>query len=188
MELDKFLKRFRPVRCNKAEKSLIDEYISLAPDCLQNLWSNYGFGKYGDALIEIINPNEYNDILWKWLGKKKNNYIPIAMSAFGDLFYYRKLSEAEEDVCMLSPHYRKIKTCVWNLCDFFNEYLTDREIIYEILRYQLFQQAERKLDELIAGEIYYFVPAIIIGGSEEITHLDIGKAKEHFDILFNMGN
>jgi len=187
MILENFLGKFKPTATVKATDATVDKYKDIVPEGLMELWTIHGFGKYNNGYLEIINPDDYSDTLGNWLGKRVDTYVPIALTAFGDLYYYRKLTDTDEDVCILEPHYRKIDVCVWSHDEFFNEYLCDERIHDGELRGELFKQAVEKLGELKNGEIYYFVPALILGGGEEIEHVDKGNAAVHLDMLFQMG-
>jgi len=68
-----------------------------------------------------------------------------------------------------------------------NEYLTDNEIIKSKLREDLFIKSVSKLGALDVGEIFYFEPAIILGGAEEVQFVSKGKAIVHLDLLFQIG-
>ncbi|WP_286674652.1 GAD-like domain-containing protein, partial [Clostridium sp. ZBS3] len=63
------------------------------PTELLNFWKEYGFGNYGDGIIKVINPLEYMENFYEWLGKEDFSKIPIILTAFGDAFYYRKLQD-----------------------------------------------------------------------------------------------
>ena len=48
----------------------------------------------------------YQDVLWSWLMKDQPDMtrLPIAISAFGLVFYYRLLSEdGDEDISFIDP-------------------------------------------------------------------------------------
>jgi hypothetical protein len=188
MEFTKFIKTFAPdEKCISLDKKIIKKFKKVAPETLVNLWSNNGIGKYGNGILEIINPEVYRPTLELWLGKKVPNYVPIAISSFGNLYYYRKLTEEDEDVCVIDPNYRSINTCVWSLESFFNEYLINNKTILNGLRNKLFKNAIKKLGKLEIDEIFYFEPALCIGGSENIENINKGNAIIHLDILFQMG-
>lgn len=91
-------------------RNILEEYREKVPHLLINLWKSDGFGKYNNGLIEIVNPNDFESILWTYLGKKVENYVPFAISGFGELFYYRRLTETDEDVCIIDIQYRRIQT------------------------------------------------------------------------------
>ena len=61
----------------------------MLPKEIIELWEEYGFGEYGDGLLKVVDPREYMNSLYTWLGQKDFNKIPIIVTAFGDIFYYR---------------------------------------------------------------------------------------------------
>ncbi len=187
--LNEFLNKFPPSQdLIKPDENIINKYKDKLPQEIIDLWKNYGFGNYGDGLIKVINPDDYLDNLFTWLGKEYDNYVPIMITAFGDIFYYRKLTDTENDICMLSIHYRDIITCTYSYQEFFETYIVKDEIIKELLKKELFNEAINKLGKLTSEEIYYFVPALCLGGGENIKYIDKGKATVHQNILFQLGN
>lgn len=186
MQLDNFLEKYKPAGTVPAGANVIAKYKDLVPASLLALWEKHGFGKYNDGLIEVINPDEYQDTLETWLGRKVDNYVPVALGSFGDLFYYRKLTDTDEDVCVLDPHYRKIHNVVWSLDSFFNDFLTDDEIMSQNLMGDMFGKALKKLGKLERNEIYIFSPALAMGGSGKIDSVDKGNAQVHLSILFQL--
>ena len=72
----------------KANPEIIQAFTNKLPKPIIDLWTNYGFGSYGDGIIKVINPLEYMNTLFTWLGKRDFSKIPIFINAFGDIFYY----------------------------------------------------------------------------------------------------
>ncbi|MCI5054654.1 MAG: DUF1851 domain-containing protein [Flavobacteriales bacterium] len=150
------------------------------------LWKNHGLASLDQGLVRLIDPEEYEDTLATWLGKRIETYIPIAISAFGELFYYRKLTDEDDDICMIDPHYKRIDNCGWSLDSFLNDFLCDPQIKTEVLRENTFKASVKKNGALKVGEIYMFTPALALGGSEEADYTEVGSAKVHLDLLFQM--
>lgn len=183
----KFLKSYKPSRnCIKITPELLEEYKNKVPKSLLNLWKNQGLGKYNKGLIEIVNPKDFEDTLWTFLGKKVENYVPIAITAFGELFYYRKLTETEEDVCLVDIQYRNIETVAWSLDLFFEDFLLDDEMKEEWLREKLFKKAMLQEKPLIKNEIFTFAPALALGGSAELKYIKRGNAQVYQDLVFQI--
>lgn len=166
--------------------NIIDEYKEKVPNLLIDLWKSDGFGKYNNGLIEMVNPKDFEPVLWTWLGREVENYVPFAISGFGELFYYRKLTETDEDVCMIDIQYRKIETIVWSLESFFENFLTEEEDRKDWLREDLFNEAISKQGNLSINEVFTFTPALAIGGAEELQYLKKGNAQVYQDIVFQM--
>lgn len=186
MQLDEFTAKYKPTDAKVASEALIKSYSQKLPSALIELWKTKGLGKYNDGLIEIINPEDFEGDLERTLGKKVPNYVPIAMGAFGDLFYYRKLTDTDEDVCVFDPHSKRIHVCCWSLVDFFNAFLCDDEIINKNLTNDLFQAATKKLGKLKKDEIFLFAPALALGGDGSLESVDKGNCHVQLDILFQL--
>lgn len=187
-ELAPFLQEYTATHTQKAGPEILKKYGQKVPAALLALWEHYGFGKYNHGILEIVNPDDFNDTLWTWLGKEVATYTPIAINGFGDLFYYRQLGNEEEDVCMITPHYRDITNCCWSLTGFFNHIVCDKEFIDSVLRKELFTAAIKRYGELSGNESFHFVPALAIGGTESLDTLQKGNTQIHLDILFQIGS
>jgi hypothetical protein len=167
-------------------EEIIQQYQSKVPDFLIEIWKTSGLGKYNDGLIELVNPKEYEPSLWTWLGKEVSNYVPFAITGFGELFYYRKLTETDEDVCIVDIQYRKIATMIWSMEAFFEDFLINEENRDLWLRQALFTKAIAEKGVLSIGEVFTFVPALVLGGGEELENLQKGNAKVYQDLIFQM--
>ncbi|MCL1925744.1 MAG: DUF1851 domain-containing protein [Syntrophorhabdaceae bacterium] len=183
-----FVSAFPPsVDLVKPTDQTLDRFKDMLPEELLSFWKEFGFGNYGNGLIKVVNPEEYSSSLYEWLGKEDASRVPILVTAFGDIFFYRKLSVDDEDVSFLDIHYRDVEVCVWSLAEFFESYIVDEGIIDEVLKKELFELAVSEKGGISFDEIYYFVPALVIGGGEDIKYIDKGKGVVHQSLLFQMG-
>lgn len=146
-----------------------------------------GFGNYGDGLIKVINPEDYMTPFYTWLGQEDYSKIPFMMTGFGDIIYFRNLGDGHYDISYLDIHYRKISVIAYNMEEFWS-FICLEETQKSLLRLDLFQEAKDKCGALQAEEIYYFVPALILGGAEKVDFIDKGNAAVHQQILFELGN
>lgn len=189
----KFLEKFPPSsNLEKPTNEVIERCRKeKMPEELIKFWNEYGFGNYGNGIIKVINPEDYDYSLSNWLGKEDSSKIPIFMTGFGDIFYYRNLSNDEfpdeYDISILDIHYRNVDVCTWDLDEFLNEFLMDKEIQETVLRENLFEKAMKKVGKINEEEIYFFVPALVLGGAEEIKYIDKGHAGIHQEILLQLG-
>jgi len=138
--LGKFIETFPPGdKLIKPTAQKISKYENILPDSILALWENYGFGNYGNGLIKIIDPEVYTNNLWgRLMVEEDETRIPIALSAFGDIFYYRQLSEdGDEDIAFIDPHISETAVLTWSLEDFFNDWCCDPETITEVLEKDL---------------------------------------------------
>ncbi|MDX2301280.1 MAG: DUF1851 domain-containing protein [Microscillaceae bacterium] len=186
--LEDFLEYYPPTAIHgQADELMLQQYRGYIPDLLLELWTNVGFGKYADGLIEIVDPEDFRHTLQYWLSKRNPLYFPIAISGFGDLFYYRKLGDKAEDVCMLDVHYRQVEVCTWSLKSFFNQHIAHEDFMIDTLRSDLFNESRASLGELEKNEIFYFVPALILGGKISNSNIEKGNAQVHLHLLYQMG-
>jgi len=184
-----FVERFPPSgNLLKPSDKTIKAYEKILPGELIVFWKEYGFGNYSNGLIKVIDPSEYSGSLYEWLGKKDDTRVPILVTAFGDIFFYRKLSAEDEDVSFLNIHYRKIDVCEWDLADFFEDYIVDEDNIRKVLREELFKEAAKEKGKITFEEIYFFVPALSVGGGENIKYIDKGNGKVQQSLLFKLGS
>ena len=102
------------------------------------------------------------------------------------MFYFRNLGDGEYDISFLDIHYRNISVVAYTV-DEFVEYLIDSEVEEKILRRKLFDEAKAKFGVLPLNEIYFFAPALVTGGAEEIKYVNKGDAAVHQSILFDWG-
>ncbi|NMF07157.1 GAD-like domain-containing protein [Clostridium beijerinckii] len=172
----------------KPTEEELNQFKDILPLELLNFWKEYGFGNYGNGIIKVINPLDYMGSLYEWFGKEDFSKIPILVTGFGDIFYYRKLSEEDEDICLLDIHYRKIRVCSYSLKDFFQSYIVDKGNHDKVLKKELFEQARGVKGNLEAKDIYFFVPSLILGGKESADSIDKGNANVHQSLLFKLGN
>lgn len=164
----------------------LEAYENKVPSLMIDLWKSDGFGKYNNGVIEMIHPTDFEPSLWSWLGKEVDNYVPFAITGFGELFYYRKLTEEHEDVCLLDIQYRNIEMAAWELESFFEDILTDEEIRTTWLREDLFHKAISEKGKLSQYEVFTFAPVLAMGGKEELNYLEKGNALVYQEIVFQM--
>lgn len=192
---EKFLSHFPPdpeVRaCSEAE---CHAYAGKLPDALLRLWREVGRGSYGGGLLFLTDPAAWEETLSAWLlGNIEGRYL-IARSAFGDLFYYRDKGLHEvggetirvEDVSRLDPHRPHAEVCAWSLEAFFDDYLCTPEAPAEALRKPLFDAAVARLGRPTGDDGFFFVPALVLGGSGSAKSIDKGNMMVHLHILVQM--
>ena len=186
--IDNFVKVYTPgTELTKPDETLLNFANQMLPPEIVYLWQEYGFGDYGNGLIKVVDPRDYMQSLYSWLGTQDFHKIPIMVSAFGDIFYYRKLDEEENDVSMLNIHYRKTEVVAWSYELFFKSFITDPEIQENVLRKILFDQAVATLGTLKHNEAFFFVPALVLGGGEDIKYIKKGDASTHQLVLLQIG-
>lgn len=186
--ISKFIEKFKPVvNLQKPDEEILNFGKQMLPKEIIELWEEYGFGEYGDGLLKVVDPREYMNSLYTWLGQKDFNKIPIIVTAFGDIFYYRKLEDNENDVSLLNIHYRKVEACGYSYQEFFEKYILDEDIIKNVLRADLYKQAVKELGKLDYKDIFFFIPALVLGGREELKYIKKGNGAIHHQVLLQIG-
>ena len=187
--IDRFIAEYKPGNdLVNPDKELLDFGRQMLPPEILYLWETYGFGEYGNGFIKVVDPRDYMHSLYTWLGKQDFSKIPLFVSAFGDIFYYRKLEGEENDISMLDIHYRKVEVCTYSYQEFFEGYILDENVKENVLRRTLFNEATAKLGDLAVNERFFIVPALVNGGAEDIKHVQKGDANVHQHLLFELGN
>ena len=190
MQLQTFIDKFPVDQVgNTVSPETVKKYQAYLPEALLELWQNHGFGFYGNGLLQIINPELYQDELWSWLMKDEPDMtrLPIAISAFGLVFYYRLLSEdGDEDVSFIDPHNSDIGVTAWSLTDFFNDWICDDEIIEQFLEKSALAKAQTQYGKLTDNQMYCYLPALRLGGRASDLNLDKGDAATHLDFLYQL--
>ena len=188
IDLDKFIAAFPPgMDLDRPETKHIGSYKSVLPPEIINLWTKHGFGLYGDGLIQVVDPRQFQASLELWLGESDSTRVPLLMTAFGELFYFRQLAGGQQDISLIDIHYRRVEVCTYSVADFFTKFIVHPDIIDELLRPKLFAEARTLLGPLSSGQQYCFNPALVVGGSEAPAGIRIVDAQVHHEVLFQMG-
>lgn len=174
----------------KADDALLRRYRGLLPDTLLELWSVHGFGLYAGGLLQLVNPDDYKAALYEWLmyDEEDPSRLPIAVSAFGKLFYYRRLTETDEDISCIDPEDREgsALVCAWSLDEFFREWLTDPAFASSALDQALFEEAVALHGPLAPGQVFCFTPSLRLGGRRDARHVAKGDAAVHLHLLYEI--
>lgn len=190
IQLQNFVDRFEPGHDNApASRETVERYRGLLPDSLLELWTSHGFGLYGGGRIQLIDPDHYRENLWGWLMRDEEDMdrLPIALGPFGEIFYYRSLSDdGDEDVAWLDPHTSESDVVIWSLDDFFNEWCCADDSLDTLLDPERFAQAVAAKGTLEADQIYHYVPALRLGGSGSIDSVERGAALPQLEILLQL--
>jgi hypothetical protein len=157
-----------------------------------------GLGAFGDGFLRFEDPAALDDALEEWLGGFSPTRVPFARTALGDLVYFRDLRErarylglddalAEHacDISMVDVRYKQTRMLATSVAEFF-ENLGDQSFLNGMLRKDLFDAALPRLGPPSANEVYGFVPALALGGSEDPDNLQRVGANEHLAILFQL--
>jgi hypothetical protein len=167
------------------------------PGGLLELFRQVGFGRFGQGFLSLFHPHQLDETLADWLGGFDPWRVPFARTALGDLVYFRDLrttvatrsgahDDSACDVTLVVARYRKAMLLATNVGHFVENVLGNSAALNALLRKDLFDGALARLGPPSADEIYGFVPALALGGSEEPAALERVKAHEHLATLLQL--
>lgn len=182
-----------------ADQYLIDTFKGKLPNRLLSYWGKYGFSGFGEGLIWLVNPTDYEEIIKKYLSKtnlrERENFYVIARTAFGELYVF---GDKSKDATIINPHLNNI------LPGTLDDFSPDRERIErrmgiffmtldkEVLDYKdqrdkpLFQRCLKKYGMLENDEMYTFSTALALGGAADINNIKKVKILEQLSILCDL--
>lgn len=164
IKLHPFIKANPPhAGCAPATKELLLRYEGRLPAALLELWRKHGLGLYGRRKICLIDPGAWQSTLDRWIASPHNTTlrVPIALTPFGTLIFYRKLTAADEDISALNPVTCSISVLSWDLADLFNNVLSDPSQVDEFIRPAMLETARQQAGTLSPGEAYHVDPMLL---------------------------
>ncbi len=172
----------------------ISAYTPYMNPYIVDLWTSSGYGIYGDGMIQLVDPSEWNPLLERWLGRIDPTNTVILLSGFGEIYYHRDLGEHEiegqlykvEDITCLDLNTGKIRRIATDSKNFFEEWLCDPEVRARELKQAWFEHGLKEFGALKAGEIFYLDPVRFEGAGEEVINLEKVNAKEHLQFLYEI--
>ena len=164
IKLHPFIKANPPhAGCTPATKDLLGRYEGQLPAALLELWRKHGVGLYGRREICLIDPAAWQSTLDRWIVSPPSATlrVPIALTPFGTLLFYRKLTAVDEDVAALNPVTRSISILTWDLADLFNNVLSDPRQADEFIQPAMLETAQQQAGTLSSGEAYHVDPMLL---------------------------
>jgi hypothetical protein len=166
------------------------------PDSAAQALVAHGAGAFADGFLQFAAPEVFDDTLAEWLGGFTPSRTPFARTALGDLLYIRDLRErasalgmegdaAEQahDVSVLTVRYKATDVVEYSF-GAFTRSLSKPGFLADVLRKDLYDGAVGRLGRPDPDEIFVFVPALALGGSEDAASLERAKADVALSILF----
>jgi hypothetical protein len=156
-----------------------------------------GFGRFANGFITIAHPHDLDETLADWLGGFDPTRVPFAMTALGDILYFRDLrrqaamvgapnADRACDVSVVLSRYKKSAVVATELARFVEDVLGTSSGLDSVLRKDLFDGALDRLGPPDPDQLYGFVPALALGGVEEPAALERMRAQEHLSILLQL--
>jgi len=141
----------------------------------------------------MVNPQEYEGVTASWIQgtefENQDTYHLIARSAFGELYFWGEETGASLKITSIVS---RCTTFVSSLPKDqmdkrFQNFLLSAEVEYNDFD-DLFQPAKKKLGTLSRDEMYGFVPAIMLGGSDALDNLKKVRSVEHLVFLSQLSD
>lgn len=157
LALHRFIAEHPPSRqVSRADSELVAAYEGILPASLLELWRRKGLGFYGEMQLALIDPRPWQAVLNRWIISPPDDVrrIPIALTPFGVLLYYRKLTATDEDVVFIDPVSKRTSDLAWSLDEFFNRFLCDRQSLESLISPALVRSAREECGALSSGEVY----------------------------------
>lgn len=169
------------------------------PERLLRYWKEYGFSGFGDGIFWIVNPNDYQAIVDKWLAQTKlwgrENLYAVARTAFGEV-YIR--GDKSISTTIIDPHLNNIlpgdfetptpdKESLERSIGIFFEIKSKKSVDYADKNEKLlFQRCLKKYGMLEHDEMYTFSPALALGGTADINNIKKVKILEQLSMLCDL--
>lgn len=198
---DSFLhkKEFYPaIESIPVEEKTLVYFQNKLPNRLLNYWKEYGFSGYGEGLFWIVNPEEYQELVDKWLQKTplwgREKFYAIARTAFGELYIRGEKSDSDT---IINPHLNNIipgdftspqtKEVQERGIGIFFMTMKKNIVDYRDKNEKpLFQRCLKKFGMLEHDEMYTFSTALALGGTADINNIKKVKILEQLSMLCDL--
>lgn len=182
-----------------ADDATINYFSGKLPNRLLGYWKEYGFAGFADGLFWVVNPNDYQDIVDKWLKATpmwgREEFYAVARSAFGEL-YIR--GDQSDSTTIIDPHLNNIipgdaknpelKKEEWDRAiGIFFMFKSKKRVDYKDKNEKpLFQRCLKKYGMLEHDEMYTFSTALALGGAADINNIKKVKVLEQLSMLCDL--
>lgn len=182
---EKFLSQNTECTRQVADNAFLAKYANIAPKELLALWQEVGFGTFYNGLFRLLPPEEF--IFWDdaYLGEPEQitSQIPFMITAFGDIFVWVDDTYLNESYVA----YINIRNGTWeiiasNIKVLFNVRILSN-IRLKMFDLEMFPALVGKLGRLAEDECYGYVPALALGGDNDIDKVERVKSVPYIDLI-----
>lgn len=182
---ERFLSQNMECERQVTDDAFLAKYANTAPKELITLWQEVGFGTFYNALFRLLPPEEF--IFWDdaYIGESGQikPQIPFMITAFGDIFVW------VYDTCLNESYvaYINIRKGTWkigasNVKILFNVRILSNTCI-KMFDLEMFPALVSKLGRLEEDECYGYVPALALGGDNDIDKVERVKFVPYIDLI-----
>lgn len=159
------------------------EYKNYIPESLIALWEEIGIGIYCDGLFRVIVPSEYQDLVASCYTMEYDKFIlPFMSTAFGDIFAYVENSKMGGYVVFLNIRYGTYKILSNNITLLLNKIIFNKSCLDTWFNLDNYTIVKEKIGIPDIEECYGYIPALAVGGNEDISNIEIVKALPYIDL------
>jgi hypothetical protein len=161
-------------------EALIETYRDRLPEYMIEVWKTYGFASYAKGLFFVSSPEPFETILETYFGKE-HSYTVIGHSSFGDLLLWD-----QENPSIISFDVnagRGSRMIDDGDINVFFKYVMNNDRFYKVHRYNLHLEAVDKFGQLEEDQVFAFVPALALGGSEKLENIKVSQLREYLAFL-----
>lgn len=195
---EKFLAKWgAPIESRPVPAERFDQYAGVVPEALLDYWRTFGFAGFGDGLLWICDPDEWAPVVAPWtenldLVMGVDAWVPVIRGAFGQFLCWGPRTgmslRVEPVFGMIFPTDKSAKMG--------SEVRKDIQIeaafegispgsldIEGKAGGNLFEAAVAAYGPLAADEVFAFVPAVGLGGTRDVEHIEKQSAVTHVQLL-----
>ncbi len=182
---EKFLSQNMECERQVADDTFLAKYANTAPKELITLWQEVGFGTFYNGLFRLLSPEEF--IFWDdaYIGESGQikPQIPFMITAFGDIFVW------VYDTCLNESYvaYINIRKGTWKIGASNIKILINVRILsntcIKMFDLEMFPALVSKLGRLAEDECYGYVPALALGGDNDIDKVERVKFVPYIDLI-----
>ena len=163
---------YRPFEADD-QKRLADRI----PKVMQEILDNDGWCSYKDQVLWLCDPDDWQVVTQAWCTWSPSAQV-VARTGFGDLFIWDG-----EMYCYFLVHEFLYMRTVDDPDWFFSRMLTSHDFAPQTHLPSRVQAAKEVAGPLACDEMYTYVPALALGGSEESSRIERVKALEALTML-----
>jgi hypothetical protein len=176
--IQRFLKNYSPDSINPVVA--VPEKIERHP-AIAELVRMHGFTSYSNQLLWLCNPDEFTGVAAPWLEQPADTADIYFRTAFGEMYVWDGVF-----FWQIMPHQSARMRLTEHSHWLVGESLTDNEMSIRTDLPTLVKRAQSQNQPLDSDEMYNFVPALALGGSETKSKIEKVKLREAVDILVQL--
>jgi hypothetical protein len=136
-------------------------------------------GSYGGGLLTLIDRKLASELLDEWQWLVPHDALPIAATAFGDVFIFSSAQGVQFLECQ-SAHLEFVDADpAWVL----DEFIAQSSIVEKVLRQPMFEALAKTKRRLRYGEAFILKPWEMLGGQRLVSNYEIGELATYLSLV-----